>query len=174
MEYFVHIGSRRLRVELADGELRVDGRPLALELAPSNGNPVRSVRAEGRSIRVIPRRNGRGDWTLDIDGVRVRAEVLDRGQEAIRAARGAAAATRGPAPLRAPMPGMVVRVEVGEGDLVEAGDGLVIVEAMKMENELRAAAPARVRTVRARPGAAVEKDEVLIEFEPPVETEEEA
>jgi biotin carboxyl carrier protein len=64
------------------------------------------------------------------------------------------------------MPGMVVRVEVAEGDPVAAGDGLVIVEAMKMENELRAAGPARVKVILAAAGSAVEKDQVLMEFEP--------
>jgi biotin carboxyl carrier protein len=64
------------------------------------------------------------------------------------------------------MPGLVVRVEVAPGDEVEAGQGLVIVEAMKMENELKAARAARVKAVHVVAGAAVEKDAVLVEFEP--------
>ncbi len=64
------------------------------------------------------------------------------------------------------MPGMVVKVEVEPGDVVAPGQGVVIVEAMKMENELKASVPARVRTVHALPGTAVEKDAVLVEFEP--------
>jgi pyruvate carboxylase subunit B len=61
---------------------------------------------------------------------------------------------------------MVVRVEVAPGMDVTAGQGLVIVEAMKMENELRAPGPARVRAVHVKPGMAVEKDTVLVSFEP--------
>jgi pyruvate carboxylase subunit B len=63
------------------------------------------------------------------------------------------------------MPGLIVRVNVSVGDRVEAGQGLVVMEAMKMENELRAAAAGTVRTVRVRPGEAVEKGQVLVEFE---------
>jgi biotin carboxyl carrier protein len=62
------------------------------------------------------------------------------------------------------MPGLVVRVEVSEGDEVGPGQGLVIVEAMKMENELRADVAARVKAVHVKPGEAVEKDQVLIDF----------
>jgi biotin carboxyl carrier protein len=165
MEFFVHIEGRTLRVELDGDTCRVDGRSIEVELADSSGTPVRSARVQGRSLRVRPHRNGRGDWSLDVEGIEYRAEVLDPGQEAIRAARQAAGADSGPAPLRAPMPGLVVGVEVAEGDLVEVGQGLVIVEAMKMENELKAEASARVKAVRVEPGMPVEKDQILVEFE---------
>jgi pyruvate carboxylase subunit B len=63
------------------------------------------------------------------------------------------------------MPGMVVRVQARVGENVSAGAGLVVLEAMKMENELKAAADEKVKTVRVSPGEAVEKGQVLIEFE---------
>jgi pyruvate carboxylase subunit B len=64
------------------------------------------------------------------------------------------------------MPGLVVRVDVVPGQSVAAGTGLVVLEAMKMQNELRAGAPGTVATVRVQPGQAVEKGQVLVEFEP--------
>ena len=76
----------------------------------------------------------------------------------------ATAAARGPQPIKAPMPGMVVKVEVDVGDRVELGQGIVVVEAMKMENELQAQAIGVVRRVHVEPGQAVEKDQVLVEF----------
>ena len=76
-----------------------------------------------------------------------------------------AAAPSGPAPLVAPMPGLVVRVNVAPGDAVQPGQPLVVMEAMKMENELRASAPGRVRRVLATPGTAVEKGAVLVEVD---------
>ena len=72
----------------------------------------------------------------------------------------------GPKALKAPMPGMVVRVEVEVGQTVAPGDGLVIVEAMKMENELKSEGAGRVSRVLVQPGQTVEKDQTLIEFEP--------
>ena len=62
------------------------------------------------------------------------------------------------------MPGLVVRVAAREGDVVQPGTTILIVEAMKMENELRAAAAARVARILVSPGDAVEKAQVLAEF----------
>jgi len=170
MEFFVHVDGTRFRVHRQDnpghgGALEVEGESLPLELAAPSASPIRSIRLGGRSLRVLPRRTPDGGWTLDVEGHRYRAEVGDRGQEAVRQARRAAGGSGGLAPLKAPMPGMVVRVEVAPGDEVVAGQGLVIVEAMKMENELKATRPGRVRAVHAAAGTAVEKDTVLVEFE---------
>jgi pyruvate carboxylase subunit B len=63
------------------------------------------------------------------------------------------------------MPGLVVRVAVAPGDQVAAGQGVLVMEAMKMENELRAAAAGTVKAVKVSPGTAVEKGTVLIELE---------
>jgi propionyl-CoA carboxylase alpha chain len=65
----------------------------------------------------------------------------------------------------APMPGLIVRVNVAAGDRVQPGQGLVVMEAMKMENELRATAAGTVKRVMAAPGAAVEKGALLLEME---------
>jgi len=69
--------------------------------------------------------------------------------------------------LKAPMPGLVLRVLVSEGEQVSAGQGLVVLEAMKMENELKAGAAGVVRSVRAVAGATVEKGQLLLEVGPP-------
>jgi propionyl-CoA carboxylase alpha chain len=67
--------------------------------------------------------------------------------------------------LLCPMPGQVVRIDVAEGDIVEDGQPLAIVEAMKMENVLKAEKRARVKTIRVKPGAVLAVDEVILEFE---------
>jgi propionyl-CoA carboxylase alpha chain len=67
--------------------------------------------------------------------------------------------------LLCPMPGQLVRLDVGEGDIVEAGQNLAIVEAMKMENVLRAERRARIARVRVAAGAVLAVDEVILEFE---------
>ena len=74
----------------------------------------------------------------------------------------AAAGASGPAPLLAPMPGLVVRLLVAVGDAVEAGQPLAVMEAMKMENELRAPAAGTVTALPVAPGAAVEKGAVVV------------
>ncbi|MDO8360915.1 MAG: biotin/lipoyl-containing protein, partial [Devosia sp.] len=67
--------------------------------------------------------------------------------------------------LLCPMPGQIVRIDIEEGDLVEAGQPLAIVEAMKMENVLKAERRARVSKVRVKPGSVLAVDEVIMEFE---------
>jgi propionyl-CoA carboxylase alpha chain len=67
--------------------------------------------------------------------------------------------------LLCPMPGQIVRIDVKEGDIVEDGQPLAIVEAMKMENVLKAEKRARVSKVRVKPGAVLAVDEVILEFE---------
>ena len=67
--------------------------------------------------------------------------------------------------LRAPMPGLVVEVLVKEGQAIKKGETVIVLEAMKMENSLKAAADATVKKVIAVKGAAVEKNEVLVQME---------
>jgi biotin carboxyl carrier protein len=64
--------------------------------------------------------------------------------------------------VRAPMPGLIVRVEVEAGQLIRVGQGLVVLEAMKMENEIKALSAGKVADVHVTPGKAVEKGELLI------------
>jgi pyruvate carboxylase subunit B len=63
------------------------------------------------------------------------------------------------------MPGLVTRVLVGAGEEVKAGAAVIVMEAMKMENELRAKAAGRVKSVPVQPGTAVEKGALLVEWE---------
>ena len=107
----------------------------------------------------------RGQFTLWLDGFRYDVVALDERSRAIRDLSGEGKEASGPAPLLAPMPGMIVRVAVQVGDTVEPGQGLVVMEAMKMENELRATSAGTVKAVLAQPGTAVEKGAVLLELE---------
>jgi len=136
------------------------------ELADIPGSPVRMVKIGSYVYRVVvERREGRGRYTLWVDGYRFDTEALDERTRTIRELSGAAAAPSGPAPIKAPMPGLIVRVNVKVGDAVEAGQGVVVMEAMKMENELRATAAGTVKSVEVAPGAAVEKGALLVALE---------
>ena len=68
--------------------------------------------------------------------------------------------------VRAPMPGLIIDLKIKEGDRVSAGDPLVILEAMKMENIIKAPGDATVKSVKVKLGEGVEKNQVLIEFNP--------
>lgn len=167
MKYHVTVGERTVTVELDPDSVRVEGREVEADLVRLPRTRIHNLVLNGRSHRLVCRRDGAGDWDLHLKGRRIRATVVDERRRAIREMTGRGGAVSGPEPVRAPMPGLVVTVEVEEGQRVEAGDALAVVEAMKMENELRAPAAGRVRTVHVSEGQAVDEDDVLIEFEPP-------
>ena len=166
MKYIVSVNGRRTTIELGTGEVELEGRTIPVSLANVEGTPVRLVHVGDKVHRVIVRqRAGRGCYTLWLDGFTYEIEALDERTRTIRDLTAAQSGPAGPAPLVAPMPGLIVRVSVEPGDIVAPGQGLVVMEAMKMENELRAAGAGRVRAVHAKPGEAVNKGALLVELE---------
>jgi acetyl/propionyl-CoA carboxylase alpha subunit len=166
MLYHVTIGTRTFRIELDGGRVRVDDDDIgSVEILALPGTPVRHLLADGRAAAIVAHRDGDGAWDLHVDGWPLRAAVLDERTRAIRAMTGRGAAAHGPKPVRAPMPGLIVRIDVAAGESVKAGQGVVVMEAMKMENELKADGSGLVARVLVAAGQAVEKGAVLVEFE---------
>jgi pyruvate carboxylase subunit B len=167
MKYVVEINGQTREVMLADGAVAFeDQQARPAELSEIEGSPIRMVRIGDEVFRVVvEKREGRGRYFLWIDGYRFEVEALDERRRVLRDLTAAAAGPSGPAPILAPMPGLIVRVNVAVGDTVEAGQGVVMMEAMKMENELRATAAGKVRSVEVTPGTAVEKGALLVSLE---------
>ena len=165
MRYLVTIRGKTVPVEVGTGEVRVGGRSVSVSLDGICGTEVHTLLMDGASYRVLARRDD-GRWVVDVgEGPEV-AEVMDERAAAIRAMTGNSRPSSAVLPIRAPMPGLVVKVEVVESDRVEPGQGLVIIEAMKMENELRAEARARVEKIYVSHGESVEKGQLLIDLAP--------
>jgi biotin carboxyl carrier protein len=166
MKYFVRVNGEEHEVLLDAEGVHIDGDDIAAQVIPIEGTPVRMVTIGNQLHRVVVRPGGtRGAYTLWLDGHRFEVEALDERARAIRELSGATAGPTGPAPIRAPMPGLVVRINAQVGDEVQAGQGLVVMEAMKMENELRVQAAGRVKAILVTTGTAVEKGMLLIELE---------
>ncbi len=110
----------------------------------------------------LSRTSSRG-LTVHVNGTPVPVERRSR-RRATAAAAGADT-TDGPVSIAAPMPGRVVKVLVSAGDIVAARQGLIVIEAMKMENELRAPRAGTVTAVRVAPGATVEAGTVVVVIE---------
>lgn len=166
MRYHVTIGERAHEVTVEPHRVVIDGVPVEARLTGSAGSAVLSLRIGGSTHRVIPERSSEGVRTFHLSGRRVVAEVVDERTRAIQAMAGESAVAKRAASVRAPMPGLVVKVEVGVGDEVTRGQGVAVVEAMKMENELIAEIDGRVVDVRVSPGDTVEKGQVLVDLEP--------
>jgi biotin carboxyl carrier protein len=166
MKYYVRIGDEEIELSLDGEEVSIGESTVHASVAEVAGTPVRMLTIGDEVHRIVVRPGAtRGRYVIWVDGFRHEVEALDERMRAIRELAGKSAQPAGPAPLLAPMPGMIVRVHVQAGDVVRAGQGLIVMEAMKMENELRASVSATVRVVHARIGTAVEKGALLLELE---------
>jgi biotin carboxyl carrier protein len=165
MKYVVLMDGRTIEVEVEGDRVTVDGEIHSATLGLIRGTPLRQLLIDGRPLTLSVEAIGRGRWALTPRGERWEMEVLDERTRHIRSLAGGGDQRRAPGVLKAPMPGLVVRVQVEPGQQVEAGTPLVVLEAMKMENELKAPGPAVVKAVRVAPGEAVEKGQVLLEFD---------
>lgn len=167
MKYIVQLNDERRAVSLDVGAVQHEKDEVVnAELSEIEGSPLRLVRIGTQVFRVVvEKRQGRGKYTLWVDGYRFETEALDERTRVIRDLSAATAGPVGPAPIIAPMPGLIVRVNVAAGDRVEAGQGVVVMEAMKMENELRATSAGTVRSVEVAPGTVVEKGALLVALE---------
>jgi biotin carboxyl carrier protein len=165
MRYFVTIAGREIEVDLSGATPVVDGTPVHAELAAVPGTPVRSLLVDGRSHAFVAHAGERrGRWEISVGGTRLTADAVDERTRAIREMTGGADLEADKS-VAAPMPGLVVRVEVEVGQQVRAGQGVVIVEAMKMENELKAPADGVVARIEVQPGQTVDKGATLIVLE---------
>jgi pyruvate carboxylase subunit B len=169
MKYFVTLRARTYEIDVEGAHVTVDGERLEAHLAAVPGTPLHHLLLAGNSWtlaaqaleRTTPQR-----WALGAAGERFEVHVVDERTRQIQALTGAGRAVSASGVVKAPMPGLVVRVEVTVGQRVDAGAGLVVVEAMKMENELRASRPGVVETVHVAAGEAVEKGAPLVTLGP--------
>ena len=165
MKYHVTLAGRTVVVDVDGDRVTVEGKELTATLSSVPGTPLRQLLVGGRSVTVAVDPAGSGRWALTRRGERWEAEIVDERTRHIRSLTGGGEGAKGPAALRAPMPGLVVRVLVEPGQPVGQGAGLVVLEAMKMENELRAAAAGVVKSVAVGSGETVDKGQILIELE---------
>ncbi|HSG81842.1 MAG TPA: biotin/lipoyl-containing protein [Gemmatimonadota bacterium] len=167
MRYIVEIEGKSYEVEIGPDGLTVDGKRVEADLQPNHDSHLWHLVLDGRSHTLTARRSAsRGEWEIELGGRRHRVLALDERSKAIRELAGSTALDHGPVELKAPMPGLVIKVEVEPEAQVAKGQGVVVMEAMKMENELKATAAGRVREVRVAAGQAVDKGQVLLVIEP--------
>lgn len=165
MKYSVDVNGARHSIEVSPDGVAHDAEGNAITLEPIPGSPLWLLRVGDAVHRVTVRPGaGPGLYTLSLDGYRFSIDAVDDRGRSIRELARASAAAAGPAPLKAPMPGLITRLLVAQGDTVAEGQGLVVMEAMKMENELRSPSAGTVRAITVTPGTAVEKGAILVEL----------
>lgn len=162
--YTVRIGDREFAVSFTgDGRATLGNRECGFDVGRT-GDSVYSVLLDGASYTFAVSRDA-GATALLVDGVLVNVDVETARDRLLKQYVTARQSTDSTLPVVAPMPSLVVRIAVTEGQNVEAGQPLLVLEAMKMENELRSMRQGVVRTIHVACGKAVEKGEVLITIE---------
>ena len=167
MELIAIAGGRTERVSIErDGqhyEVRVGERAYRIE-ARSLGAFVQSLIVDGEQHETAVFRAAAGRFRVGWGGHATEVEIVDPLVHLARTAHGDAG-RQGRQTLAAYMPGRVVSVAVAPGDTVEPGQALVVLEAMKMQNEIQADRAGIVKTVHVAPGQAVEGGDPLLELE---------
>jgi biotin carboxyl carrier protein len=149
----------RLELERGDGrwECRLDGQEINVDAVVTRRD-VLSMLVDGHSYE-IKREQTPTDLHMWVGSTRYGVELRD--PRSLKSRRSAAEDEKGPKKVVAPMPGRVVRVLVAEKSEVEAGQGIVVVEAMKMQNEIKSPKKGTVQKMLAASGAAVNAGDVL-------------
>lgn len=168
MKYIANIEDKSFEVDIieTDGKLiiKLDGQPVAVDFVQVKPPNLFSFLVNNQSFDVEIVKNAEGYW-VNFNGRRYECILEDEKIQRIKDIAGLKKEVLYDRELKSPMPGLVVAIEVKEGEMVKVGQGVAIVEAMKMENELKAKFDGKVKKVRVKPGQTVEKDEVMVVFE---------
>ncbi len=164
MRYVTTINDKSFVIEINDDRrVIVDGVEYAVDFENVSGQPVYSLLIDGRSYEAYVYENETAnDWEVLIRGDLFNAQVEDEREKRLRAAAGGVISSSDEFSLKAPMPGLIVTVPVAEGQEVQKGDILVVLESMKMQNELKSARQGKVTRVRVKAGDNVEQNQVLV------------
>lgn len=162
MKYVTTIGEKEFIVDVIDDRhVELNGKIYEVDFSSIGGQPVFSMLVDGRSHEayIYPAEE---DWQVLLRGRLYPAQVEDERERRLRQSSGGGAMERGEFQLKAPMPGLVVAIPVSEGQEVQAGDVLLVLESMKMQNELKSPRSGVVTRTRVEVGERVEQRQVLL------------
>ena len=162
MRYITTVEGKQFLIEIVDEKhVSVDGKVYEVDFESVSGQPVYSLIVDGRSHEgyVAP---GDDTWQVLLRGRLFPVTVEDEREKRLRSAAGGGVAETGEFHLKAPMPGLVVTIPVAEGQAVEKGQVLLILESMKMQNELKSPRDGTIGRVRVKAGETVEQKQTLL------------
>ena len=162
MKYIATIDNREFLVEIIDERhLTVNGKVYRVDFESVSGQPVYSLIVDGKSHESYVHQ-GDENWQVLLRGRLYPVMVEDEREKRLRAAAGGGVAEAGEFLLRAPMPGLVIAIPVEDGQSVKKGQVLLILESMKMQNELKSPREGTVGRIKVRAGESVEQKQTLL------------
>jgi biotin carboxyl carrier protein len=164
MKYYTRVDNTEYEVEINGESISLNGEPVNVDLMRSGAAELYSVLFGGRSYEMLVNAD-RFNYTINVRGVQFQVQVEDERARRMNRARRLPTLPDGELAITAPIPGLVVRVLVAEGDAIEEGQPVVLLEAMKMENELRAMRGGIVKSVLVSAGQRVDQNAPLLVLE---------
>jgi len=162
MKYITTVDGKEFEIEVVDEKhIRIGDRLLEVDFESVNGQPVFSVILDGKSYESFISESDEG-WQVLMRGRQYQITVEDEREKRLRAAAGGGVAEGGEFNLKAPMPGLVVAIPVAEGQEIKKGQVLIILESMKMQNELKSPKDGIVERIRVKAGESVEQKQALL------------
>jgi biotin carboxyl carrier protein len=162
MKYITIVEGKQFNVEIVDEKhVRVDDKLYEIDFETVSGQPVYSLIVDGRSHESYIYQ-GDENWQVLLHGRLYPVTVEDEREKRLRAAAGGGVAETGEFHLRAPMPGLVVAIPVAEGEEIKKGQVILILESMKMQNELKSPRDGTIGRIRVKPGETVEQKQTLL------------
>jgi len=162
MKYITNVEGKQFLVEIIDDKhVSVDGKVYEVDFESVSGQPVYSLIVDGRSHESYIYQ-GEDNWQVLLRGRLYPVTVEDEREKRLRAAAGGGIVETGEFHLRAPMPGLVVGIPVTEGQSVKKGQVILILESMKMQNEIKAPRDGTIGRIRVKAGETVEQKQMLL------------
>lgn len=164
MKYYARVDNNEYEVEIEDGKVLVNGKPINVDLVRSGATELYSMLLDGHSYEMLVNAD-RFNYQINVRGVQLQVQVEDERGRRLNRARRLPTLPEGELAITAPIPGLVVRVLVQQGETIEEGQPVLLLEAMKMENELRAVRGGVVKNVMVTAGQRVDQNAPLIILE---------
>ncbi len=162
MKYVATTGGREILIDIVDERhIIIDGVSYEIDFEAVSEQTVYSLLANNKSYEALVYESEEG-WQVLLHGSQYVLVVEDERERRLRASLGGGPPQNVDYHLRAPMPGLIVAVPVSEGQSIEKGDVLVILESMKMQNELKSPRPGKVSRLQVNPGDSVEQRDTLL------------
>ncbi|HET7145529.1 MAG TPA: biotin/lipoyl-containing protein [Anaerolineales bacterium] len=162
MKYVTTIDNQQFDIEVVDEHhIRIGDRLLQVDFESVSGQPVFSLILDGKSFEAFVYQ-GEEDWDVLLRGRQYQVKVEDEREKRLKAAGGGGVVEGGEFHLKAPMPGLIVAVLVEEGQEAKKGQVLLILESMKMQNELKAPRDGVISRLRVKVGESVEQKQSLL------------
>jgi biotin carboxyl carrier protein len=162
MKYVTMIGNKEYTIEIMDrGHISFNGKVMDVDFESISGQPVYSLLIDGKSFEAYVYEH-EDEWQVLLLGQQYPVKVEDERAKRLASAGSVQRQESDEFQLKAPMPGLVVAIAVEEDQQIEKGQVLVILESMKMQNELKSPRAGKVERIKTKVGESVEQRQVLL------------